>query len=168
MFLINSIFNDFWLRFTPAVTSLLQFDADRWRTYSGDVFPKLAKCTFNDYGPSGSVQSNDAFCLLPMNIVNEKIFAGQWIWLIVLLIFSVSSVLIRLVTLVLPSFRLLLLQSRAFSVHQNDLKRVTRNGEFGEWFLFYMMSQNMNSIVFKELVEDYAPEREKNIACRYE
>ncbi|KFM80961.1 Innexin inx2, partial [Stegodyphus mimosarum] len=32
------------------------------------VFPRLTKCTFHRYGPSGDVMKYDALCLLPLNI----------------------------------------------------------------------------------------------------
>merc|ERR1712107_773007 len=38
------------------------------------VFPKVAKCTFQKFGPSGSLQKHDALCVLPLNIINEKIY----------------------------------------------------------------------------------------------
>ena len=38
------------------------------------VFPKVTKCTFNKYGPSGTVEKKDGLCVLPVNIINEKSF----------------------------------------------------------------------------------------------
>ena len=35
------------------------------------IFPRLTKCTFNKFGPSGTVQRRDAMCVLPVNIINE-------------------------------------------------------------------------------------------------
>uniref|UniRef100_A0A2A4K4P2 Innexin n=1 Tax=Heliothis virescens TaxID=7102 RepID=A0A2A4K4P2_HELVI len=37
-------------------------------------FPKLTKCWLRSYGPSGTLQMKDRLCVLPLNIVNEKIF----------------------------------------------------------------------------------------------
>ena len=37
------------------------------------VFPRMTKCTFHKFGPSGSLVKNDAFCILPLNIFNEKV-----------------------------------------------------------------------------------------------
>ena len=46
------------------------------------VFPKLTKCDFYLYGPSGSVQNKDGLCVLPLNIINEKIYVFLWFWFI--------------------------------------------------------------------------------------
>lgn len=40
------------------------------------VFPKLTKCTFFKYGPSGSIQRHDALCVMALNVVNEKVRAS--------------------------------------------------------------------------------------------
>ena len=37
------------------------------------VFPRMTKCTFHKFGTSGEVEKHDALCLLPLNIVNEKV-----------------------------------------------------------------------------------------------
>ena len=47
------------------------------------VFPKVAKCTFNKFGPSGTIEKFDGLCILSLNIINEKVT-----------IFTVSSTII--------------------------------------------------------------------------
>ena len=47
------------------------------------VFPKQTKCTFLQYGPSGTVKREDGLCLLPLNTMNEKIFVFLWFYLMV-------------------------------------------------------------------------------------
>lgn len=46
------------------------------------VFPKVTKCTFHLYGFSGTIEKLDGLCVLPLNIINEKIFIFIWFWLI--------------------------------------------------------------------------------------
>ena len=35
------------------------------------IFPRMTKCTFNKFGPGGTLQRRDALCVLPVNIINE-------------------------------------------------------------------------------------------------
>ena len=42
------------------------------------IFPKVTKCTFFKYGPSGTVEKKDGLCVLPLNIINEKIYIFIW------------------------------------------------------------------------------------------
>ena len=48
------------------------------------VFPKMSKCTFHKFGPSGTVEVKDGLCVLALNILNEKIYSFLWFWLIAL------------------------------------------------------------------------------------
>ena len=49
-----------------------------------EVFPRLTKCTFHKFGTSGNIEKHDALCILPLNIVNEKIYIFIWFWLLLL------------------------------------------------------------------------------------
>ena len=41
---------------------------------------KNFQCTFHKFGSSGEVEKHDALCLLPLNIVNEKVYIFLWFW----------------------------------------------------------------------------------------
>ena len=58
------------------------------------IFPKMTKCTFNVYGPSGTLQNLDALCVLPINVLNEKIYFVTWFVFMGLGIFTVLHHLI--------------------------------------------------------------------------
>ncbi|GFG29677.1 hypothetical protein Cfor_07307 [Coptotermes formosanus] len=57
------------------------------------VFPKLTKCMFRKYGPSGTIQIHDALCVMALNVVNEKIFGALWFWFALLALVSALAVL---------------------------------------------------------------------------
>ena len=40
--------------------------------------------SFYTYGASGTIENHDAMCVLPINIVNEKIYVFMWFWLLFL------------------------------------------------------------------------------------
>ena len=61
------------------------------------VFPRVTKCTFRKYGPSGSIQRHDAQCVLPINIINEKIYVFLWIWFMLLTVLTAIHVVWTLV-----------------------------------------------------------------------
>ena len=46
----------------------------------------MTKCTFHKFGPSGTVQKFDGLCVLPLNIINEKIYVFLWFWFVILAI----------------------------------------------------------------------------------
>lgn len=58
-----------------------------------EVFPRTAKCLFYKYGMTGSIETDDVFCVLPQNIINEKIYLVMWVWFIILTI--IASIQVR-------------------------------------------------------------------------
>ena len=58
------------------------------------VFPRVTKCTFHKYGPGGGIQRHDAQCVLPINILNEKIYVFLWFWFVFLAIVTAIQVII--------------------------------------------------------------------------
>ena len=69
------------------------------------MFPKVTKCTFNKYGPSGTVERTDHLCVLAINIINEKIYVFLWFWFFTLTAWTALHMLLRLVTIISTSFR---------------------------------------------------------------
>ena len=49
---------------------------------------QVTKCTFHKFGPSGTVEKKDGLCVLPLNIINEKIYVFLWLWFIFLAVVS--------------------------------------------------------------------------------
>jgi hypothetical protein len=41
--------------------------------FKGDFFNTLTKCDYQNYGQSGSVQNHGVLCVLPLNVLHEKI-----------------------------------------------------------------------------------------------
>jgi hypothetical protein len=62
------------------VLRFLEDDPENRQDPMSRVFPRVTKCNINTYGPSGSIQRFDALCILPSNILNEKIFTFLWFW----------------------------------------------------------------------------------------
>lgn len=69
------------------------------------VFPRVTKCTFHKFGPSGSIQTHDALCILALNILNEKIYIFLWFWFIILAIVSGMALAYSIAVVTLPSIR---------------------------------------------------------------
>lgn len=151
---INFVFTGFWLRFTPAMMTLVTTDWKSWEAYSSRIFPKLVKCDLDVYGPSGSYESKDALCVLPLNIINDKIFAFLWIWFIILFAISTVNLLYRLVILFSRKYRIIVLKSLARPISFKQAKRASHNGNYGDWFVLWLMSMNLNPEIFKDIMFD--------------
>lgn len=140
---------------------------DDWDKHSSKVFPTLAKCDFFLYGSSGSKQLLDALCLLPLNILNEKLFAFLWLWYLFLFIMTTMNVFYRIFLYSCKGYRHYLLMAKARSVTADKVKVITKN-KIGEWFILYMISNNCNPIIFTDIMEELYLRRISSATKSYE
>ncbi|CAH0563587.1 unnamed protein product [Brassicogethes aeneus] len=116
------------------------------------IFPTLAKCTYYKYGPSGSMQNHDALCVLPLNILNEKLFLILWFWLYILLAISAVAVLYRLLFMIVPAVRVYMHMGQVRSIGKKKATMIVKSLSFGDFFVMYNIGKNVNPMVYKELV----------------
>lgn len=126
------------------------------------IFPKMTKCSFYKYGPSGSVQNFDGLCVLPVNIVNEKIYLFLWFWFYGVSILSGIALIYRILVCCSSSFRLHLLRARARLTSQRDIEFILYRFKIGDWFLLYQLSKNLDPFTFKEICRDLSHELYSN------
>lgn len=118
------------------------------------VFPKVTKCTFHKYGPSGSVQKFDGLCVLPLNIVNEKIYVFLWFWFIILSILSGISLMYRAAVVIAPKVRLYLLRARSRLSEHEEIRNIAEKCHIGDWFVLYQLGKNIDPLIYKEVITD--------------
>lgn len=118
------------------------------------VFPRVTKCTFQKYGPTGTIQKIDGMCILSQNIVNEQIYVILWFWFWFIAIISALNFVYRILVFMVPYFRLLLLRSRTDYFSYEKLNTLTQKFWFGDWFVFYQFSKNVSPVVFSDIVSE--------------
>lgn len=123
------------------------------------VFPKVTKCTFHLYGPSGSVQVKDGLCVLPLNIINEKIFIFVWFWMIFVAAVTGIYLCYRIVTLLAIQMRVALITTcGGKSTKRSDVEAIlepasmTYVQKIGDWFLLRLICINLNPLVVNDLI----------------
>lgn len=121
------------------------------------VFPKVTKCTFHKYGPSGSVQKFDGLCVLPLNIVNEKIYVFLWFWFIILSILSGIALLYRAAVILAPKIRLYLLRARSRLAGHADVEMLCDKCLIGDWFVLYQLGKNIDPLIYADVIRSLAP-----------
>lgn len=120
------------------------------------VFPRVTKCTFHKYGPSGTIQKHDSLCILPLNIVNEKTYIFLWFWFIILATLLSLLLVYRVVIIAVPAVRPYLLNARNRMVPREIAAAVSRKTDVGDWWILYMLGQNMDPIIYREVVSELA------------
>lgn len=124
------------------------------------VFPRVTKCTFQKFGPSGSIQRHDAQCVLPINIINEKIYVFLWFWFLILTCLTILDVLHHVGLVAVPSVRRMILRRKLHTVPKFkiavmdiDITAILDNISFGDWKLLYSLLRNMDSITAAEFLQ---------------
>jgi len=135
----------------------------------GDVFPKVSMCAFDKYATGGSKMKVENMCVLSLNIINDKVYLLMWIWLWFLLAVTALNVFYRIVIVVTPWLRTLVLWQGAKSGEWNVISSVSVNMPIGDWFLLRQMSKNVDEMTFVSLIEKlyeeksgYVKDAEKN------
>lgn len=156
MFLMDRFFDGEFLMFGFNVLKFMDNDQEERTDPMIYIFPRMTKCTFHKFGSSGEVERHDAVCILPLNVVNEKIYIFLWFWFLLLGFLTSLVVVYRGVIILSPRIRAYLLYLRFRLIKRDVIDTIVRKSKMGDWFLLYMLGQNVDSIIFKEVMHDLA------------
>merc|ERR1712020_97529 len=67
-----------------------------------EAFPRVTKCNFRKFGPSGTIEKHDALCILAQNILNEKVYIIMWGWLLILSAITFLSLISHVIFVLSP------------------------------------------------------------------
>lgn len=154
MFMLDKFFDGEFLNYGFEVIEFHQMDQEDRVDPMVRIFPRVTKCRFFKYGASATLETIDALCLLPLNIINEKIYIFIWFWFLFLAAITAIMILFHLVIIACPPVRVYVLNMRFRLANMTNLHTIVRKSSIGDWFLLYMLGNNIDSVVFKELVAD--------------
>ena len=158
MFLMDRFFDGAFLTFGLEVIAFAEQDQEDRLDPLIYVFPRMTKCTFHKFGTSGEVEKHDALCLLPLNIVNEKVYIFLWFWFILLAVLSVLVILYRIIIVISPKMRAYLLYIRFRLIRREVINTIVKKSFVGDWFLFYMLGKTSFNKCFKLIWQRIAPQ----------
>lgn len=119
------------------------------------MFPTLAKCFFNKYGPSGTIQVFDGLCVMPLNIFNEKIFVFLWFWFVFVAYASVANLIYRIAVVTCPYMRIWILCAKTnLQVSREDIRNVCNKLGVGDWFVLNLVAKNVSNRLLEEIIID--------------
>ncbi|XP_071516477.1 innexin inx2-like isoform X2 [Panulirus ornatus] len=140
----------------PRVVQYAQQDPARGLDPKDEVFPKVAKCTFHKFGSSGTIMRHDAICVLPLNILNEKIYVSLWFWLLALALISGCGLLYRMATFA-HKIRPLILRARSRLASKDKVEAIVQRCRIGDWFILSLLAKNMDPFMFRDFINDLSP-----------
>lgn len=135
--------------------ALFTGNSDGWKVYSDQTFPTIAKCLFESTGPSGTVQQFDALCLLPQNVLNQKIFVIIWLWYIFQLVVSVANLSYWAAIYYSRNVRVAILYRYAMmTINRKQIMQATNKAHLGHFFLLQQIAKNIDNFTFCELLNE--------------
>jgi len=162
LFLLNAFFGGVFMAYGTDVLRWSEVDAETRTDPMVKVFPRLTKCTFHKYGHSGTLEKHDALCVLALNIINEKIFVFLWFWLIFLAVVTILYLIYVGAMISIPSLRRVMVERNAKHDVKEKMDVLMKRAQMGDWFLIYLLSKNLDSLMFKEFIMQLTGELKKD------
>lgn len=156
MFLMDKFLNGHFSTYGIDVIRFSEWDGPLRYDPMIRVFPRMTKCIFHLFGPSGDIKKIDTMCILPINIINEKIYILLWFWFVILATLSAAACIYRFVYILFPPIRLWALYSRARLTNKVHLRLVASRCGLSDWLTFYLLSKNMDPINYRDLIAEVA------------
>ncbi len=154
MFLLDRFFDGTFITFGIEVLSFADRDQEDRIDPMVYIFPRMTKCTFHKFGTSGEIEKHDALCILPLNIFNEKIYIFLWFWMLSLAFLTLLVVIYRVLICFSSTFRAYLMKIRYRRVKDECVDIIIEKTLVGDWFLLYLLGQNVESMIYKEIVHE--------------
>ena len=60
-----------------------------------EAFPRVASCTYYQYGSGGRQTALNALCILGLNIIIDKVYLVLWFWYVFLILCGLARLIIR-------------------------------------------------------------------------
>lgn len=152
MYFINFFLGGVFMTYGTQVLYWADADPESRTDPLVEVFPRLTKCTFHKYGSSGTIENHDALCLLALNIISEKIYVFLWFWLIILAVLTAMYMIYQFAVVLIPGLRQTMLERNAKTDYKNGIEILMRKANIGDWFVLFLLSKNLDSILFREFI----------------
>ncbi|KAJ9596325.1 hypothetical protein L9F63_012658 [Diploptera punctata] len=118
------------------------------------LFPRITKCTVLVYGNTGTIQDHDYICVLPVNILNEKIFIFMWFWFILLSALSALTLFYSIIIMIYPPLRKFVLARRFRYRVPNGISSILEKAQLGDYFVLHLLGRNICVTVFHEILNE--------------
>ncbi|EDV96488.1 innexin inx4 [Drosophila grimshawi] len=151
--LLNVFLDGFWSHYVKALSAVPAYNWDEWNRITTHMFPKIAKCEIFKFGGSGTLESVDNLCLLPLNNLNEKIFLFLWVWFLLMALLAGLKLMYRLAIVFHRGLRFQLLRAKSRFMPFSSLKRALCEFSCGDWFMLMRVSNNMSYELFHQLMK---------------
>jgi len=153
-----------------------------------NTFPTRVACKMVKSGSGGLPSSENSYCILSQNIINDKIYLALWFWFAAMiaimtaqLIWEVCFLTLplvdRIIKLALPSSSGILKYFRQFLIGQvttgttsltRNMVTYLQNLSFGDVFVLYQLGKNAHPDFFYEMLKELSVNEKETEASETE
>ncbi|KAB7501375.1 hypothetical protein Anas_14285, partial [Armadillidium nasatum] len=158
MYMLDSFFGGMFLHYGAKIFFLPTKDDKGRFDPLIETFPRVTKCDFYKFGSSGTIQILDYLCILPQNLLNEKIFLVMWVWFVFLAIVTALQLVFHILVFRFLSIRLRLLEQRGKVGRSSELEHLLKFMDLGDFFLLQAIGKNINAFAFSDVIKGLTEE----------
>jgi hypothetical protein len=154
MFLMNKFLGGAFINYGWDVINLSEWEPLLRYNPMLKPFPRVTRCTIYKFGETLDVESRHFMCILSINILNEKVYIFLWFWFYFLAIMSTLVIIYRVIIIFNSRARVNAISSHCRNANKQELESVLRHCRVGDWFVINLLSKNLDSFNFKDLIHD--------------
>jgi len=122
-----------------------------------NAFPTIASCVYENVGTTGGLNKKTGTCLLPQNIMNQKIYLFLWFWFVFLMVLGGLQFLFELLIIAVPPFRSMVLTWGMGSYANTNVRQfLMYKCGVSDWFVLYQIKKNTDKHFFCLLLKNIA------------
>lgn len=117
------------------------------------MFPRQSTCAWRTPGPAGHLNQRAAKCLLPLNIINDKVFLALWFWLVFVSLITGLNFIYRVLMYLYKDLRKLKLRWDVLEREkdqQTDFILDSICKKHSDFLIFENFSENFSKIVVRK------------------
>jgi len=129
------------------------------------LFPRQSKCVWRVPGTGGGASTTQANCLLPVNIINDKIFLALWFWLVFVSLLTGLNFIYRVLMYVYKDLRKKKLSWDVLDrekEQQADFILDSICKKHSDFLVFENFSENFSTIVVRKTLLKIAERSQKD------
>jgi len=164
LLLVNLIFQYFITsKFLQGEDHFRKVALQGWNTQEHvSVLPITGLCYVQSGGLGGLTNDDAPLCVLPLNMINQKYFSFLYVWLAILVTLSLGILAMRVMMILLPDFRPIVLNV-FYGIKIKKTNKIHKSSH-GDWLLMSYLVANMNPLVGAQFLDHMDPEYKQDLS----
>ncbi|XP_076062715.1 innexin inx3-like [Oratosquilla oratoria] len=117
-----------------------------------EIFPRMLRCTYTSFMPNGELWKQDLLCVLPQNVLTEKVFICIWVWFVAVATITAAQVVFKILLYMSSAMRSGMIECYGKLTVSGDVKNTLSNMAFGDFFFLELLARNLDTVTFRDVL----------------